>query len=87
VWGVLLVRGRDTGPPPVDSVLMELPPADPAALLNAWMEWERGDVAPGRTLSDLKRAGLRGVLEELVLTQAELAESGSGLAGSETEQV
>ncbi len=51
------------------------------------MEWERGDVAPGRTLSDLKRAGLRGVLEELVLTQAELAESASGLAGSETEQV
>jgi hypothetical protein len=66
---------------------MELPPPDPAALLTAWMEWERGDVAPGRTLSDLKRAGLRGVLEELVLTQAELAGPDSGLAGSEPEQV
>jgi hypothetical protein len=51
------------------------------------MEWERGDAAPGRTLSDLKRAGLRGVLEELVLTQAELAGSDSGLADSEPEQV
>jgi len=64
---------------------MELPPPDPTALLSAWMEWERGDVAPGRTLSDLKRAGLRGVLEELVLNQAELAESTGGLSDGAPE--
>jgi len=66
---------------------MELPPPDPTTLLSAWMEWERGDAAPGRTLADLKRAGLRGVLEELVLTQAELADSDTGIAKSEPEQV
>jgi hypothetical protein len=44
---------------------MELPPADPAKLLAAWMEWERGEVTPGKTLSDLKRAGMREVLEQL----------------------
>jgi len=56
---------------------MELPPADPAALLNAWMEWERGETSPGKVLSDLKRAGMRALLESLAVGDAE-ADSGSG---------
>jgi hypothetical protein len=35
------------------------------------MEWERGETAPGRTLADLKRAGMRLLLEELILARAE----------------
>ncbi len=45
---------------------MEHPPAAPAKLLEAWMEWERGEALPGRVMSNLKTAGLRDVLEELV---------------------
>ena len=45
---------------------MEKPPPDPAKLLEAWMEWERGHNPPGRTLADLKIAGLRDILEHLV---------------------
>lgn len=44
---------------------MEKPPPNPAKLLSAWMEWERGDLPPGRTLADLKIAGMRELLEEL----------------------
>lgn len=44
---------------------MELPPADPQKLLATWMEWERGDNTPGQILADLKRSGLRQVLEHL----------------------
>jgi len=43
----------------------ELPPPDPAKILAAWMEWERGDSTPGRVMADLKKAGLRDVLEQL----------------------
>ena len=53
---------------------MERPPADPAKLLAKWMEWEKGDVAPGRLLADLKIGGLRDVLEHL----AAEAEAGAG---------
>ncbi|HEX2575561.1 MAG TPA: hypothetical protein VHK88_04380 [Aquihabitans sp.] len=45
---------------------MERPPADPAKLLAAWMEWENGESSPGRVMADLKTAGLREVLEHLV---------------------
>ncbi len=45
---------------------MEKPPPDPAKLLEAWMEWERGEATPGRVMSTLKTAGLRDVLEQLV---------------------
>ena len=44
---------------------MEKPPPNPAKLLSAWMEWERGELPPGRTLADLKIAGMRELLEEL----------------------
>lgn len=38
---------------------------DPAKLLAAWMEWERGDVTPGRVMANLKTGGLRELLEGL----------------------
>ena len=51
---------------------MDRPPPEPAKLLEAWMEWERGDVPPGRVMSNLKMGGMREVLESLV-AQAEAA--------------
>ena len=44
---------------------MDIPPPDARKLLDDWMQWERGDVAPGRVLSNMKTHGLREVLEEL----------------------
>ena len=49
---------------------MEIPPPDPRKLLDAWMAWERGEVPPGKTLSELKTAGLRQVIEQLVPADA-----------------
>lgn len=51
----------------------ERPPPDPAKLLDYWLDWEKGDVMPGMTLSNLKRAGLRELLESTVQAQRELA--------------
>ena len=45
---------------------METPPPDPAALLATWMEWERAESTPGKVLSDLKRGGMRELLEAAV---------------------
>ena len=45
---------------------MDRPPPEPAKLLAAWMEWERGETPPGRVMSNLKIAGLRELLESLV---------------------
>ena len=39
------------------------------------MEWEKGEATPGKALADLKRAGMREVLEDLVRARAELAGS------------
>lgn len=44
---------------------METPAADPAKLLQFWMEWERGEVTPGRVMANLKTGGLRQLLERL----------------------
>ena len=38
---------------------MDKPPPDPAKLLAHWMEWEKGETTPGRTMSNLKTGGLR----------------------------
>lgn len=51
---------------------MDRPPPEPAKLLEAWMEWERGETPPGRVMSNLKMGGMREVLESLV-AQAEAA--------------
>ena len=50
------------------------PPADPAKLLAYWEEWERGETPPGRVMSNLKTAGFRELLEQLVETGANDAE-------------
>jgi hypothetical protein len=49
---------------------MERPPPDPAKLLAAWMEWERADATPGRAMANLKTAGLRELLEQLVVERS-----------------
>jgi hypothetical protein len=45
---------------------MDRPLPDPAKLLHEWMEWERGEATPGRVMANLKTAGLRDLLEQLV---------------------
>lgn len=45
---------------------MQRPAADPAKLLDAWMEWERGETPPGRVMATLKTGGLRDLLESLI---------------------
>jgi hypothetical protein len=45
--------------------MSEHPPLDPAKLLAHWMEWERGGLAPGELVKNLKRAGMRELLEEM----------------------
>jgi hypothetical protein len=49
---------------------METPPPDAAALLAIWMEWERGETTPGKVLADLKRGGMRQLLEGQALEEA-----------------
>jgi hypothetical protein len=53
--------------PPVD-----LPPPEPVKLLASWMEWEKGATAPGQVLANLKKGGLRELLEATITAQAEL---------------
>jgi hypothetical protein len=50
---------------------MDRPPPDPAKLLEAWMEWERGDVTPGRVMATLKTGGLRDLLETAVAEETQ----------------
>ncbi len=45
---------------------MELPEPDSSKLLQSWMEWERGEVTPGRVMANLKTGGMRQLLEGLV---------------------
>jgi hypothetical protein len=56
---------------------MDIPPPDPAKLLAAWMEWERGDATPGRVMANLKTAGMRELLETLVSQSATAEPSGA----------
>ena len=44
----------------------EVPRPDAAKLLNAWMQWERGESSAGRVMADMKTAGMRELLDELV---------------------
>jgi hypothetical protein len=52
---------------------MDRPPPDPAKLLEAWMEWERGDLPPGRVMATFKTGGLRDLLEALAANAATAA--------------
>jgi hypothetical protein len=58
---------------------MDRPAPDPAKLLEAWMEWEKGEALPGRTMSTMKTGGLRDILEGLV------AERGPKVSGTVEE--
>ena len=62
---------------------MEVPPPDANKLLQSWMEWERGEVTPGRVMANLKTGGLPLLLESLVAetTKAPTAER-TAAAGS-----
>ncbi len=49
----------------------DLPPPEPAALLALWMEWEKGDTTPGQALANLKKSGMRELLEATVAAHHE----------------
>ena len=57
--------------------MTERPPIDPRQLLATWMEWERGQTAPGQVLANLKTQGLRELLEELT-AKVEAVEAEAG---------
>jgi hypothetical protein len=61
---------------------MDIPPPDAVKLLEAWMEWERGETPPGRVMSNLKTGGLRDLLEGLVASADAPAAAGSNEAPS-----
>ena len=48
---------------------------EPALLHEIWMRWERGEVEPGKTLSDLKAKGMRDLLESLIEATTQQAPS------------
>ena len=50
----------------------DVPPPDPSKLLASWMEWERGDETPGQTLANLKKGGLRQLLESTIAAHEEV---------------
>jgi hypothetical protein len=56
---------------------MELPEPDSSKLLQSWMEWERGEVTPGRVMANLKTGGMRQLLEGLV-AQRDVTAAGGG---------
>jgi hypothetical protein len=60
-------RARPLGPRAASTSVapMEVPAPDPSKLLQSWMEWERGEVTPGRVMANMKTGGLRRLLEEL----------------------
>ena len=62
---------------------MDRPPPDPAKLLEAWMEWEHGDVTPGRVMATLKTGGLRDLLEAAVAGSRTPAAPGESPAGAD----
>lgn len=45
---------------------MDRQPADARKVLEFWMQWERGETPPGRTIASMKTHGVRELLEKLV---------------------
>jgi hypothetical protein len=58
---------------------MDVPPPDPAKLLEQWMEWEQGEATPGRVMANLKTGGLRILLEQIVAGQSATPEPGAAI--------
>lgn len=52
----------------LDTMSFERPEPDLVKLVAAWESWENGDEAPGKTLANLKTAGLADVLKQMVST-------------------
>lgn len=50
---------------------MDRPPPDPVTLLQKWMEWETGEETPGQVMANLKKYGMRELLEGLSEVVAE----------------
>jgi hypothetical protein len=46
----------------------EQPQPDMDKMLLAWQIWEKGEEMPGKTLANLKTAGLDEVLKQLIAT-------------------
>ncbi len=44
----------------------EAPAPDLTKLVAAWEEWERGELAPGKVLANMKTAGMATILQQLV---------------------
>lgn len=51
--------------------MSDRPAPDPQSLLDEWMKWERGEIEPGRLIANLKKGGMREVLEALATAKAE----------------
>lgn len=45
--------------------MTERPEPDPADLLEEWLKWERGELEPGRLIANLKKGGMRELLEKV----------------------
>ena len=54
----------------IQGMAFEVPRPDTAKLLNAWMQWERGESSAGRVMADMKTAGMRELLDGLVAAAA-----------------
>jgi len=52
---------------------LDIPLPDPEKLLATWMQWERAEITPGRVMADLKKGGLRELLESTVQARQEIA--------------
>jgi len=63
---------------------MELPEPDPTKLLQSWMEWERGEVTPGRVMANLKTGGMRQLLEGLAAQRQVSSREQDAASGEET---
>lgn len=52
--------------------MADIPPPDPEKLLASWLQWEHGELTPGRVMADLKKGGLRDLLEATVEARREI---------------
>lgn len=54
--------------------MSDRPPSDPKQMLEEWLQWERGEIEPGRLIGNLKKAGMKELLEQLASAAAEPAD-------------
>lgn len=45
--------------------MSDRPAPDPSALLEEWLQWEKGELEPGRLIANLKKGGMKELLESL----------------------